>query len=612
MKTNKIKKYEKTIRIILAMLTVVCMSINLEIGEGLKDTFHVFSIMDCAYVILYYLLLTQIADCKDKRAQICCAILAMIFGMCEVIGYSISRYCNLSCVIGSKLTFLKAVLKFLGYFATFYSILLFLFTKGIPKMKELKDKKLKFFTNNKRSFLIVAIIILIAYMPYFLSQYPGKISTDSITEISTALYSMDNMINHHPIAHIAIVSIFVNIGKACNDYNLGIAFYSLFQMILTASVFSFVIYYMAKRNVNFYIRLLCFLIFAFYPPFAGFAITMWKDVPFGLAMVLYTIGMIELAIQQEFLKKWKNRIWLLLSMILVILFRNNGIYVVLLSLPFMIFFTKGLRKVATAMAVFILAFYMIYKGPIFTLLKVTDGPIREALSVPLQQIARTVKERENDLTEEEKERINQYMPVNEIGELYYPLISDRVKDTLNNEAVKENKIDFITLWLELLAKYPVEYVESFLAGSYGYWYPEAKNWVIWEFDEDSYEQAKQSLNIEVEQTPIINPNFINKMIHGINYTPQTIVSAIFSIGFVFWVTVTMMVYVIYQKRYRLILAYLPVMFLWLTTIASPVWCEYRYIYSMFTTAPMLILGMMSLINNEDNKEKGIETNIERK
>ena len=254
------KTYKKVILIFVSMMTILCININLEMGQGLQQTFYTFNMIDCAYIILYYLLFTKIIDCEDKRAKLSCAILAVIFSLCEVLGYSISRYCDLSCIIGSKLAFLKAILKFIGYYVTFYSILLFLFTKGIAKVKEWKDQKFEFFTNNKKSFFIIAIIIFILYMPYVLSQYPGKISTDSVSEISIALFSMDKMVNHHPIAHIAIVSIFMNIGRMLNNYNLGIAFYSLFQMMLTAGSFSFVLYYMAKRNVNFYIRLLCFLI----------------------------------------------------------------------------------------------------------------------------------------------------------------------------------------------------------------------------------------------------------------------------------------------------------------------------------------------------------------
>ena len=63
----------------------------------------------------------------------------------------------------------------------------------------------------------------------------------------------------------------------------------------------------------------------------------------------------------------------------------------------------------------------------------------------------------------------------------------------------------------------------------------------------------------------------------------------------------MLVYVIYQKKYKLILAYMPVLFLWVTTIASPVWCEYRYIFSMFTCAPILIIAITEIIEKDESK-----------
>lgn len=483
----------------------------------------------------------------------------------------------------------------------FYNILLLLFVKGLPKLKTLKNRECKFFTNNKRSFFIIALIIFLLYLPYFLSGYPGIISTDSISEISSSLSSTNGMVNHHPVCHIAIISIFMNIGKIINNYNLGIALYSIFQMICTAFTFSFVLYYMANKNVNFYIRLLCLGIFALYPPFASYAITMWKDVPFGLSMVLYTICMVELATNKDFLKNIKNKILLILVMMLVILFRNNGIYVVILSIPFMIFFTKNTRKAMIIISILIIGMYAIWKGPIFSLLNIKDGPIREALSVPLQQIARTVKYRGSELTDEEKEEIDKYIPVEKIGDLYYPLISDNVKDTLNNEAVKENKLDFIKLWLRLFVKYPREYVESFLSGSYGYWYPETKNWVIWEFDNASYEIGRNALKIDIEKDSIINSALLDKIIHAINYTSITGVSGIFSIGLTFFATVTMLMYIVYKKKYKLILAYVPVMFLWLTTIASPVWCEYRYIYSLFTCAPILIITITEFVKVDESK-----------
>ncbi len=592
---------------VISVLTVLFLGSNLEVSTSIEgvhtigEYFNTFQMTDVVYLVLYYILFSKIIDIKDKRAKICCSILAIIFSFSEVVGYSVSRYCDLSCIMDSKSGLIKALLKFIGYVITFYSVLLLIFVKGFPKLKSLRNKDFKLFTSNKKSFFAVALIIFLCYVPYFLSQYPGIVSTDSIAEISTSLFSLKSMVNHHPVFHIFIISIFMNIGKAVNNYNLGIALYSIFQMAFTACTFSFTLYYMTKKNVNFYIRLLCLAFFALYPPFANFAITMWKDVPFGLSVLLYTINMIELATNKEYLNNIRNKVLLVLTSLLVILFRNNGIYVVLLSIPFMIFFTKNSRKTTTIISVLLVALYVIWKGPIFSLLNIQDGPIREALSVPVQQIARTVKYRANELTEEEKGEINKYLPVDRIGDLYYPLISDNVKDTLNNDAVKENKVQFIKIWLKLFIKYPREYVEAFLSGSYGYWYPEAKNWVIWEFDEDSYELGRQALQVDIKKDSIIGTTGWKNMIHEINYSPMTLISGIFSIGLAFFATVTMLMYVIYRKEYKLILAYVPIIFLWVTTIASPVWCEYRYIYSIFTCAPILIVSITQFIEKNENK-----------
>lgn len=592
-----ISKKHSILILICSILSVLFIGLNQE-NQSLLASFSKFTVMDIVYVSAFFILFSYTNKSNDKRAKICSGILAIIFALCEVIGYSITRYWNLSCVIGSKTIFLKTILKLIGYSIVFYNVILLAFSKGIPKLKKLENKELDIFSNNKKSFVLVMIAILVCYLPYYLSQFPGIISTDSVAEISTALFSMNNMVNHHPVFHIAIVSIFMNIGRILNNYIIGIGLYSFCQMVFTASVFSFTLYYMAKKGVNFYIRLIAFLIFALYPPFACYSITMWKDVPFGIVMLLYTICMIELATNTRWLEsKWKN-ILFILTMILVILFRNNGVYVILLSIPFMIYWAKGYRKTMSIISIIIIIFYVIFKGPIFKLFNITDGPIREALSVPVQQIARTVKYRGEELTQEEKDRINKYLPINEIGEAYYPIISDNVKDKLNNEAVKENKVDFISLWIELFFKYPREYVEAFLSGAIGYWYPEEKNWVVWDDEGTSYNLGTENLGINIYQKPLLKIRIIDALIDHMDSDSTTVIGSIFSIGFICWIILALLVYVIYKKNYRLILMFLPALFLWCTTIASPVWCEYRYIYSAFTCVILLIAMTITLTNKE--------------
>lgn len=588
--------------ILVAVFIVMCLNINLEYC-ALEEVFNGNSVLYIIYGIFTYKMLEEVIQIKDKRAKICCIILGIIFGLCEVLGYSIMQTNSLSLVLGSKLAILKSFFKLIGYITIFYSILLLLFTKMIPSIKEKFSKKeeWKYFTNSKKSFLLTTVLILVAYLPYFLHEYPGFISTDTISEMATGLYSMDYIVNHHPVFHIVLISIAMNFGKLIGNYNLAVGVFSICQMIFIAITFSFVLYYMSKKKVHRYIRVIALLFFMFYQPFAMYSITLWKDIPFSIMIVWLTIGMIEIATNKAFYSKSKNMILVFLAAVFVILFKNNGFYIVLICIPFIIIASKENRKKATVLSIAILLFYIVLKGPIFSMFGIHEGPIREALSIPCQQIARVV--RDEQISEYDRQRINQFLPVEEIGEAYYPLISDSVKDKLNNEKVKENKTEFIKLWVELFFKYPKTYIEAFLNGSYGYWYPEAYNWVIWGgYNEESWEWARTALQIDISKEPIVENRGIEilKSLAGRREVP--ILGMIYSIGFIAWVELIGMTYLIYKKQYKLLLAFVPILGVWLTCIASPVWCEYRYSYGLFTCLPLIIA--ISITQSEKEEKEG--------
>ena len=594
MKTNT----KRGLIIILAIITVILVQINPEAVQSIREWFGTDGIVSIILVIFYCLLFNSIKDIKDKRASIISFILAIIFSSIQIIGYSINKYLNLDGVIGSKMIFLKSILQFIAYTITFYSIILLLYKKAFVKLKESKNNiEKKWFTNNKRSFFICALIIFIAYLPYFLHFYPGIFTTDSITEMNAGIGSMNELINHHPVTHILVISICLNIGNLISNYTLGIAIYSVFQMILSAIIFSYVIKYMAKKGINFWIRIITLLFFALYPPFAAYSITMWKDVPFALFMLLFVIQIVEMVTNKEYFSKKRNIVIFTILSILLILFRNNGVYVVLISLFIMLLMMKYCRKNILIILSCVIAFYIIFKGPIFSFFNITDGPVKEALSVPLQQIARTVKYRESELTQEEKNSIYKYLPVEDLGEKYYPLISDSVKEKFNNEEFKENKLEFVSTWLKLLVKYPREYVEAFLDNSYGYWYPGAINWVIVDWEEDTLNDI-----IDFEEKPLLKIGVIDKLVEYINQRKIPVLSMTVNIGFTFWVVLICLGYVVYKKKYKMILVYVPILALWLTTIASPVWCEYRYIYSMFTCIPILTYLAIVIANKKDDEK----------
>ena len=153
---------------------------------------------------------------------------------------------------------MKSIIKWFGYLILIYGIISKIFIK-LDNAEFIKGK-LKFFTCNKRSFLLTWAIIFIAWIPYFLNYYPGVISPDSISQICQGL-GIYNMTSHHPIFHTFLISIAMNIGKIIGNYNVGVAIYSLTQMVVVSGIFAFAIYYMAKRNIDIRYRFLTLLFY---------------------------------------------------------------------------------------------------------------------------------------------------------------------------------------------------------------------------------------------------------------------------------------------------------------------------------------------------------------
>ena len=142
--------------------------------------------------------------------------------------------------------------------------------------------------------------------------------------------------DHHPITHTAIIGIFVNLGlKLSGNINTGIALYSIFSMLTMATFAAFVLKYLRKKKVPAFVQLITLLFYMFYPVNGMYSITMWKDILFSGIMPLFIIQNIELIFNtDEFLAKKRNMVGYVLISIFTMILRHNGLYVVVLSLPF--------------------------------------------------------------------------------------------------------------------------------------------------------------------------------------------------------------------------------------------------------------------------------------
>lgn len=447
----------------------------------------------------------------------------------------------------------------------------------INKLNEKKQLESKILTKSLKWFLLGMILILLAWLPYFLRYFPGLTTADSMNQIYQAI-GYSNYMDNHPIVHTLIVTVFMRIGQAINNPTVGVASYVLFQMVAMSAIFSYAVYYMAKRKLPFVIRTITLLYFMVYPIHALFSVIVWKDILFGGIILLLTI------FTYEFAKGNRNYKFLSLYTLVILgttLLRNNGLYVIVLMFIIMLIACKkNWKEILLTFGIALILFFGI-KSVFFNVFNVERGLAKEALSIPMQQIAKVVKEHETELNSDEIEQIHKFIKTDNIAELYSPIISDPIKREFDNDYFLENKGEFIGLWLKLFLRYPKEYFEAFFSNNYGYYYPDAIHWV-------ANRTMEQDDILHLQSMPLIQGKLVEKINSLIENRTIPILSMAFSIGFAFWLIIVSSAYVIYKREYPLLLVYLPVLLLWFTTLASPVFCEFRYVYGIFTSLPILL------------------------
>ena len=585
------KGLEYVVSIVLALITIASLKISLD--TSINSNFDIGN--SIIYILLFAILGVSIykaIQIKEKRLVICTLIISILFSLFEVIGFSIDTTKSLDCIISSKTVFLNSVIKFIGIATIIYIVILFLYEKVIPAINQKEDKTIRLFNNKKSNFFILWGIIMLVWLPYFLKYCPAIITPDSLDQIYQT-QGINVLSNHHPVFHTFIIAIALNIGKLIGNYNVGVAIFTVFQMLALSAIFAFTLYTMSKKNINNGIKIGTFIFFAFYPVFGMYSITIWKDIPFAIVMLLFILQLVDLVYnEKEFLNSKKKQIFLIISMILVIMFRNNGIYVVLLTIPFLLWFYRKSIKKLLPITMIPVIFYLLYTGPVFKILNIKKGSVREALSIPLQQFVRVLKDRGDELTDKQKQSIYNFLPQENIVDLYNPTLSDPVKACFDDEYFSNNKFEFITTWAGLVFGYPVEVVEAFLCNNYGYWYPEARNWVV--------SRVIMENELGIEATSMIENKTLDFMDELIDNRDIPVISFIFSIGFMFWIDLICVIYMIYKKQYKKLLIFIPIFAVWLTTIASPVFCEYRYVFSMVVTLPIIIASVNMKV--EGNKE----------
>jgi hypothetical protein len=262
--------------------------------------------------------------------------------------------------------------------------------------------------------------------------------------------------------------------------------------------------------------------------------------------------------------------------------KNNGIYILLIFLPVLIWVVRKYLKRTIIVFVAVIVSYIIIQIANIAF-DVKKDIVGDYLSIPLQQIARTVTDYGEDIPENDREIIASILPFEQLPEIYNPTLADPLKGwkgAFNEMAFKADSRTYISLWVRLFTKYPIAYIEAFLCHTHGYWYPDTDTGIVSRSVSEN-EYGIHRVNIA--------PAFIENIFSGIFvFRAFPVLSMLISIGFAVWITIIAAFILIMKKQRKILIAFLPVFLLWLTCIASPASGMFRYIYGLFLSLPLLI------------------------
>lgn len=528
---------------------------------------------------------------EDRRVRAFGVGLGLIYALMETLGSAIYRTQTVATLFQGAGQCLQTLCFFLGRWALYGGFSVWLLGGLSRRTLCVPLSQGNLISPPRRSLWLLWLGIFLPSCFLYLVYFPGTLSSDPMRQIMEAMGDV-SVSTHHPPLHTLLLWLFLQVGGAVGKLSVGIGLYTLFQMICMSGLYALVVWQVRRYGAPGWMWGILAAFFALFPVFPMFSVTVWKDVFFGGAVLLLTLLSLELLREREryFLPRYRLPL-LVLALLLLALMKNNGIYIAVICLLGWILGSPGCRRPLLIATVAFFVLFGLIRGPVFSALEVEEGSDREAMSIPLQQMARVVLHHSEEIAPEDREVIDALLPVEDLGALYNWTYSDPVKNEFDEAYYAENKEKVRRTFVRLMTAFPLETLDALLCGSLGYWYPEMEGWVFFsQIIDNDYGIATHSF------LPGVHAFFQEHRLDSIRKIP--VLSMLMNVGFVFLVLLFCAVLILVKRRGRLLLAFLPGFGLWLTALASPVNCEFRYIFGTYLSLPLLLCVTLLLPGRE--------------
>lgn len=536
-----------------------------------------------------------------------CAILALVFTAASY--YMENADCNIT------LGFIMSI----AVHAVIFIITAWLIRKYLSRADFEIENKGKFLSHfekimeNRFGVFWIAGIIFIFWLPTLVFLYPGTLINDTWGQLQQFMSFVEGnggLWDHHPIFDTLLMGILiVPLAELTGRWHMVIFGYVLLQSVITSMVFSCTVKYVYKQlkigNLAAFGIMLMYCVLPFFPASVQ---TVSKDALFSWIFVLFLIYFVEIIRSNgKVLRNKKFLFVITLLTILCCLTKKVGMYVVLLSLLFVFTFLRKNRKYMLVPIGCSCIMMFLVMPFVCDALDVSLGGKQEMFSLPFQQTARYVKYYGYDMTEEERQVIDNVLTIGDLAERYDPYNADPVK-LWYQKGSGADYVEYIKVWIKQGIRHPGVYISAFVNMLAG--------WFSWsEYDPLMNMNWHNLLNPEMipEWVPIrgfsaLTANAYQEMYHNLYNVP--ILRIFLSYGFYASLIPAFVAGTVFRKNKNRNVKYwlgvLPmilsiVLGCWLAPVSVHIEGR-RYLYPLTYTAPLMLAWCVFVYKNNKKNE----------
>lgn len=366
---------------------------------------------------------------------------------------------------------------------------------------------------DRHPFAAPALVLALCWLPVLIGYAPALFMWDTNTQIlqwfglpnhiSSSVDLLDSSVlltQHHPPLHTALVGLCVQAGiSLAGSENLGIFIYAVLQWAVDILAISWAFRIAQIVGAPRAPRFVALGFIALVPAYSNYSVLVTKDVLFASALLLFAIELVYLvfcaaSFDGRIAFSRRHAVMLVAGALGAALLRSGMVVAVAggaLAATLLLWrmqrrlapedlrpvSARSLLRVPLIALALVIAVNLLLARVVYPALAITPSSRREALSIPMQQVARFMRDRPDAVQPEDLRAIDRVLDAPSLVRLYDPSKSDPVKATYKEQTSSDDLSAFWQTWARLFARDPGCFISATAANYYGYFYPaHAMSW----------------------------------------------------------------------------------------------------------------------------------------